>query len=414
MNLDPEFCPKLRNVDPLPVMIQGRQVIWLKDPLQLADSKLYMERQALSLLALLDGKHSLRDIQEQLTRQTGQIIFLDQLGTVLQKLDEALLLDGSRFRQVFQEKVYDYRKQSFRPQSHAGLSYSSDPEKLKNELNEYFVRNGGPGLPDFFSGPERPKGLVAPHIDVRAGASCFAQAYHALATGKPSDIYLILGTGHAGVERLFTATSLDFETPLGTVHTDRDFVDALSNELGRDAAAEEILHANEHVIEFQLIFLQYLLSDRHSFSIVPILCSFPHHIFDQDQTQQPDRIAFDQFCHALREVCRRTTKSVCFIASADLAHIGPRYGDNFVPHQGTISDVLQKDMESLGYLQSIDVQGFIRSVVRDHDSRRICGFPPITTMFHCMDAKQGQLLSLDFAQVDDRNSFVSFTSMIFY
>ena len=146
MNLDPEFCPKLRNVDPLPVMVQGRQAIWLKDPLQLSDNKLCMERQALSMLALLDGKHSLRDIQEQLTRQTGQLIFLDEIGTVLQKLDEALLLDGSRFREVFQKKVDDYRKQPFRPSSHTGISYSSDPEKLKNELNEYFAGNGGPGL----------------------------------------------------------------------------------------------------------------------------------------------------------------------------------------------------------------------------------------------------------------------------
>jgi hypothetical protein len=31
-----------------------------------------------------------------------------------------------------------------------------------------------------------------------------------------------------------------------------------------------------------------------------------------------------------------------------------------------------------------------------------------------MDASEGRLLSLDHAQVDDRNSFVSFASMIFY
>ncbi len=414
MNLDPEFCPKLRSVDPVPVTVQGRQAIWLKDPLQLADKMVYVQRQGLPVLALLDGRHSLRDIQEQLTRQGGQLVFLDQISPILQALDEALLLDGSRFRQAFQQKVLDYRKQSFRPSSHAGVSYSSDPEKLKQELNECFVRNGGPGLPDFFSGTERAKGLVAPHIDVRAGGGCFAQAYHALATGQPSDIYVILGTGHAGVERFFSACSLDFETPLGMVHTDRDFVNALSDELGHDAAAEEILHATEHVIEFQLIFLQYVMSERHSFSIVPILCSFPHYIFDQNRTQHPDRTTFDQFCQAIREVCSRTSKSVCFIASADLAHIGPRYGDDFFPHQGTISDVLEKDMESLGYLQKIDVQGFIRSIVRENDSRRVCGFPPITTMFHCMNANQGQLLSLDFAKVDDRNSFVSFTSMIFY
>jgi hypothetical protein len=31
-----------------------------------------------------------------------------------------------------------------------------------------------------------------------------------------------------------------------------------------------------------------------------------------------------------------------------------------------------------------------------------------------MKASEGRLLSLDYAKVDDRNSFVSFSSMIFY
>ena len=414
MDLDPEFCPKLRSVEPVPVMVRGRQVIGLRAPLQLGEGMVCVQREALAVLALLDGKHTLRDIQERLTRESGQLVFLDHIRTLLDKLDEALLLDGARFRQAFQGKVEDYRKRSFRPSSHAGLSYSADAEDLKKELDALFNGDGGPGLPDYFSGTERPKGLVAPHIDVRAGGRCFAQAYHALATGQPSDIYVILGTGHAGVDGMFTATTLDFQTPLGTEHTDRDFIGALSEELGRDAAAEEILHATEHVIEFQLIFLQHMMSGRHSFSIVPILCSFPHQIFDQDGIPQPDSLIFDQFCHALREVCRKSPKSVCFIASADLAHMGPRYGDTFVPHQGTISDVLQKDAEALAHLEKLDVKAFVRSVARENDSRRICGFPPITTMLHCVDAKLGQLLSLDFAQVDDRNSFVSFTSMIFY
>jgi MEMO1 family protein len=414
MEIDPEFCPKLRNVEPVPVMVQGRQAIGLRDPLQLGEGMVCVQREALAVLALLDGKHTLRDIQERLTRQSGQLVFLDYIRTILDRLDEALLLDDARFRQAFQDKVEDYRKRSFRPSSHAGLSYSANAEDLKKELDELFTGDGGPGLPDFFSGTERPKGLVAPHIDVRAGGRCFAQAYHALATGQPSDIYVILGTGHAGVDGMFTATTLDFQTPLGTAHTDRDFVSALSEELGRDAAAEEILHATEHVIEFQVIFLQHIMSGRHSFSIVPILCSLPHLIFDQDGIPQSDRLTFDRFCHALREVCRKSSKSICFVASADLAHIGPRYGDNFVPHQGTISDVLEKDAEALAHVEKLDVNAFIRSVARENDSRRICGFPPITTMLHCMDAREGRLLSLDFAQVDDRKSFVSFTSMIFY
>jgi AmmeMemoRadiSam system protein B len=62
----------------------------------------------------------------------------------------------------------------------------------------------------------------------------------------------------------------------------------------------------------------------------------------------------------------------------------------------------------------MDVAGFVRTVARENEARRICGFSPIATMLHCMEASEGKLLALDYAQVDDRSSFVSFASMIFH
>jgi MEMO1 family protein len=414
MELDPNFRPKLRNLEPVPVSIQGRPAIGLKDPLSIRDGLFCVQREALPVLALLDGRHSLRDIQETLSRQTGQLVFIDDVGRLVAKLDEACLLDGERFQAAFGEKIEAYRKSPFRPCSHAGVSYSADRRALNTELDNYFCDLEGPGPPASSADNKRPVGLIAPHIDIRAGARCFAHGYHALALGPPSDIYVILGTGHAGVDGLFTATMLDFETPLGMVPTDRDFVSELSAQLGRDAAASEILHATEHVIEFQLIFLQHLFAGKHQFSIVPILCSLSHNIFEENQDPRNDRAIFEQFCAALRKVCQKSSKSICFIASADLDHTGPRYGDSFVPHKGTIADALSKDAEMLGSLEQVDVQGFIRYIARENDSRHICGFSPITTMFHCMDASEGRLLNLDFAQVDERNSFVTFASMIFH
>ena len=240
------------------------------------------------------------------------------------------------------------------------------------------------------------------------------QAYHALGRCQPSDVYVILGTGHSGVDGMFTACTLDFETPLGRVETDRAFIESLSRGLGRDCAAEEILHAGEHVIEFQVLFLQYLFAGRHQFKIVPVLCALSHEIFNEDGRVSAHRQIFDEFCTALKEACRKSPGSVCFIASADLDHIGPRYGDPFVPHRGTVAESLEKDDSMLKSLEKLDVAGFIRTVVREGDARRICGFSPITTMFYCMDASEGRLLSLDYAHVDNRNSFVSFTSMIFH
>lgn len=414
MSWDENSTPRLRPLEPINLVVEGKPVIALKDPLELLDHMVCVQKDAVPILAMLDGKHTLRDMQVEISRRTGSLVFMDELTALVESLESACLLEGDTFLQALEQKIGEYRRKPFRDASHAGMSYSADPSTLKNELDAFFIGENGPGLPEFASDPRRPVGLIAPHIDIRAGGPCFAKGYHALASGQPSDVYVILGTGHAGVRGLFAATGLDFQTPLGTVETDRELLAELSGEMGRDLLAEEILHANEHVIEFQLIFLQHLLGHKHKFTILPVLCSLSYHVFNEDPGMAEHRSVFDGFCSALREVCRRGSRRVCFIASADLDHVGPRYGDSFIPDKGTVSQALEEDGKLLRSLERIDVDGFIRGVTLEKDSRRICGFPPITTMFHCMDASEGRLLSLEYAPVDNMNSFVSFTSMIFY
>jgi AmmeMemoRadiSam system protein B len=227
-------------------------------------------------------------------------------------------------------------------------------------------------------------------------------------------LYIIFGTGHAGVRGLFTATYLDFQTPLGTVETDREFVHRLEEELGEDPAAEELLHANEHVIEFQVIFLQHLFAGRHQFKIVPILASLAPQFLDEGTVFQEERERFNRFCGALREVCRTHDGRVCFIASADLDHIGPRYGDAFMPDDRSVSQALEGDRRLLSLLEKVNMEAFVHEVASDGEAKRICGFSPIAAMLACMDSSSGTLLDLDYAHVDNQNSFVSFASMIFH
>jgi AmmeMemoRadiSam system protein B len=403
--------PRLRHVEPVPVTVNGQEAIGLRDPLGLSDRMLCVGKETLPVLALMDGRRSLLDIQTALTLHRGTLVFSDQIKEIVEMLDNAYLLDGERFREAYRRKVAEYRALPFREASHAGVSYSEDPDELRRELDLFFTGESGPGAPEFDSEEKRPVGLIAPHIDIRSGGPCFAHGYHALASGRPSDVYVIFGTGHAGVRGMFTATNLDFDTPLGRVETDKEFLTALADGFGEDPSAEEILHAAEHVIEFQVIFLQHVLSGRSEFTIVPVLCSLSHHIFDNDASSGP-REVFERFCGAVREACG--SRSVCFIASADLDHIGPRYGDSFTPHAGTVRESLDRDRELMASLERLDTDAFIGQVAADGDSKRICGFSPITAMLRCMDASEGRLLSLDHAQVDARNSFVSFASMIFY
>lgn len=413
MNFTSDYMPKLRNVEPVRLVMEGRERIGLTDPLRISESVVCVDRSVLPVLAMFDGRHSVVDIQAELTRRTGRLVFSDDITALLKMLDDACLLEGERFRLALDRKVQEYRNSPFRESSHAGTCYPSEPDALRALLDGFFLDEGGPGSPDFFSDTRRPVGLIAPHIDIRAGGRCFAHAYHALASGVPSDLYIVFGTGHRGVQGLFTATNLDFQTPLGTVETDREFVSDLGQELGYDAAAEEFLHAAEHVIEFQVVFLQHVFRGRHEFKIVPILASLaPQFVQGSGFAREQERV--QRFCGAVRELCRKSGRSVCFIASADLDHIGPQYGDPFMPQRTTITRALEEDRVLMSLLERVDMQGFVQAVARDNETKRVCGFSPITAMLGCMDASSGTLLALDYAHVDNRNSFVSFASMIFY
>ena len=50
---------------------------------------------------------------------------------------------------------------------------------------------------------------------------------------------------------------------------------------------DELTHRTEHSIEFQVVFLQYLLGGRREFSIVPILVGSFHDLMESGD--RPDR-----------------------------------------------------------------------------------------------------------------------------
>lgn len=413
MSSSDDLLPKLRNVTPMRVDIDGVQAIALRDPLQLTDTVICVAAEAIPLLAAMDGTHSVQDIQAVSTGHLGRLVLSDEIEALVEKLDEACLLENGRFKEALRMKTLEFRNTPFRPPSHAGASYSADPTELRSSLDGFFTGPNGPGTPDYFCKDRIPAGLIVPHIDVKAGGPCFAHGYKALGEAQPADIYVIFGTGHSGVTGALTATNLDFETPLGRVRTDHDFVRALEDELGQDPCEEELLHVTEHVIEFQTVFLQHTLGGRADFSIVPILVSVPVEFFMDGEDAYPGRALFDNYCAAIRRVAERSGKSVCYMASADLDHIGPRYGDPFMPDEGNVRRALESDREMLSYLERLDVRAFVEHVSQDNDSRRICGFSPIMAMLSCMDAQSGAVLDLDYTFVDDKNSFVSYCSVLF-
>ena len=74
----------------------------------------------------------------------------------------------------------------------------------------------------------------------------------------------------------------------------------------------------------------------------------------------------------------------------------------------------EEDHEMLECAERLDAEGFARSILKDKDRRRICGFPAIYTMLNVLEAREGRLLKYGQAFTPETQSVVSFSSMAFY
>jgi AmmeMemoRadiSam system protein B len=245
-----------------------------------------------------------------------------------------------------------------RPASCAGSVYPAEPAALRAALDGWL---GAPAAPP--AAPTRL--LVAPHVDYPRGARAWARAYAALPTG--ADLFVVFGTAHRTPPRLFSLTRRDHATPLGIVPTDLAVVDAIAGEVGAaEVLRDEDAHDGEHSIELQLVALRHRV--RRPFAVVPVLCSSLSHL------AEPARFTA-RFLGALGRAVRG--RRVCYLASADLAHVGPAYGDERPPGADEAARLEARDRETLAYLATGDAEGFHRDAVRDDERRRLCGIAPI-------------------------------------
>ena len=119
--------------------------------------------------------------------------------------------------------------------------------------------------------------------------------------------------------------------------TDRSYVDRISALAGREYFDDELSHRTEHSIEFQVVFLQYLLGGRREFSIVPILVGSFHDLMERgvDPIDDP---AVGRFIEALRAAESSSGKRVAYIGGIDLCHVGPEFGDPTPGRSSTARD----------------------------------------------------------------------------
>lgn len=400
--------PHMRYIDAFPTEIEGKQLIYLRDPEGLAPG-MAVPPAAYFLISNMDGSHSVADLQTVFAKQfLGHSVSTDEIGQLIENLDEAFLLRNARYQTRRRENELAFRQALVRPAAHAGLSYPDDPNVLRTMIDGFF--NEGPGVPQA-KNVEPLKALIAPHIDFNRGGPCFAWAYKALAESPPPDLFVILGTGHSA-RMPFVMSRKDFETPFGVLSADREVIDQIAEGAPLDVFADEFAHKEEHAIEFQAVFLKYLYPDQ-DIPFVPILCGSFHEMVEKQKMPHSASVV-SEFVHSLKTVLAASGKRVCFVAGVDLSHVGQHFGDVNVLTDAFVTDVETVDHALIEKARQMDADGYFDVVIRECDRTRVCGTSSIYTMLQVLEADRGELLKYDHIVDQDTQQMVSFVSMAFY
>ena len=215
----------------------------------------------------------------------------------------------------------------------AGMFYPREPSHLEQLLEKFFSGVKPEGIP---------LGIVSPHAGYIYSGQVAASAFGAIPPGF-TGTFVVIGPSHRGY--INCVSGMPWETPLGVVDTDEEFVRSL------DIETDELSHKNEHSLEVQMPFIKYRFPRAR---IAPVMMG------------QQDYTSAMRLAEKIYSAIRQTKRDVRIVASSDFSH--------YVPAEKAKSD----DLWAIEPLKTLDTQEFYRRVAE----RRVtaCGYGPIAAM----------------------------------
>lgn len=379
--------------------------IILFDPIGIGDA-VVLSLFALEVAERFDGTNTSSEIARGVKAEFPQAnVTAELVAGLAGALDDAQLLDSPRLRERLGGPV--------RKPTCLG-TYSADPSELREQLAKLFTDPGGPGLPQFGrTEPSRAlKAVLVPHMDFERGNITYGHGFRELIECSRADVFVIVATSHYSPHR-FTLSRQHFETPLGLVETDLEYVDRVAELYGDGVFDDPLAHVPEHSIELEVVLLQFLLSEHRPFKIVPLLTGpMADRVKRKSNPAKADDFA--RMVEALRAAEAAHGKSVCYVISGDLAHIGPKFDDARKAAGSWLAESRRKDQAILKTLEAADPKAFFDAIAAEKNARRICGLTPTWLTLEVTRPRSGTVLHYQqFADPEGLES-VSFAAVGFY
>ncbi len=225
----------------------------------------------------------------------------------------------------------------------SGYFYPSDPSELKKLIEWCFTHEVGPGrIPRVSEARiKRSTGFVVPHAGYIYSGPVAAHAFSVLAEEGVPETIIIIGPNHTGYGALVSVYPRGrWATPLGELEVDKELARAIVNN-SNYAELDVYAHVEEHSIEVQLPFIQYLYGDR--VRIVPIVLGI-----------QTPEVAKD-LATSIIDAETSLGRDIVVLASTDFTH--------YEPHE----QAMKKDLEAINTLiETLDIHKFY-DVVRERN-----------------------------------------------
>lgn len=398
--------PLLRPLDLQPVQYQGQRMWLLRDPLQLSDRQLFLPESMAPLLTLLDGGRNKREIHSVFCQMVGASLDPEITADALDRLDEAYLLENRNSEQAKQAQMAEFRSQLFRAPALAGSSYPAEPDVLTEQLHGYSTGSAAP--------PWQGRAIISPHIDFDRGGPVYSQVWRqAEAAILDADLVVVFGTDHYGGADTINLTKQPYATPYGILPADVALIDKLAAVLGPEAAfADELNHRQEHSVEFSAVWLHHIFDQagKDPCPMVPILVgSFHHYLLSGERPLENERLSM--FLDVLRE--ETAGRRVFSVASVDLAHVGPNFGDEFVMDQPRRQALARQDSDLMTAAIDGDAESWYEQIAAVDDRNRICGFAPTYLLLRYLGQTNGMQVAYDQCPADNQDtSLVSICGLL--
>lgn len=217
----------------------------------------------------------------------------------------------------------------------AGYFYEKDAEKLRNDLKPYI---------DLTLPKKKVIAIVSPHAGIKYSGAVAGAVYSCI---QLPHTFVILGPNHKGIgSPAAVIASGEWEMPNGSVKINSTLAKAMmaSTEYLQE---DQYGHAQEHSLEVQLPFIQYLTPD---FDIVPVVL------------RQLDLSVSMEVGSAVSKAIKASNQPVVIVASTDFTHYEPQ------------KTAEAKDRMAIDRILALDPKGLYQTVISNDIS--MCGIVP--------------------------------------